>query len=98
MQSLFGFHQVLEIFKPAEKRIGPFHTLDGRKATAINDNPLPHVLMLTAIVVGVSILAVALAIIINIKRTYGTIEYDEIREIERLMAAEETAEEVRIHG
>ena len=62
------------------------------------DNPLPHVLMLTAIVVGVSILAVALAIIINIKRTYGTIEYEEIREIERLMAAEETAAEVRING
>lgn len=42
------------------------------------DNPLPHVLMLTAIVVGVSTLSVALAIIMNIKRLYGTIEEDEI--------------------
>lgn len=41
-------------------------------------NPLPHVLMLTAIVVGVSVLAVGLAIIIRIKETYGTIEEDEI--------------------
>lgn len=42
------------------------------------DNPLPHVLILTAIVVSVSVLAVALALIINIKRSYGTIEADEI--------------------
>lgn len=42
------------------------------------DNPLPHVLILTAIVVSVSVLAVALALIINIKRMYGTIEADEI--------------------
>ena len=42
------------------------------------DNPLPHVLMLTAIVVGVSTLSVALAIIMNIKRLYGTVEEDEV--------------------
>jgi multicomponent Na+:H+ antiporter subunit C len=41
-------------------------------------NPLPHALILTAIVVSVSITAVALAIIINIKRAYRTIEADEI--------------------
>ncbi len=46
------------------------------------DSPLPHVLMLTAIVVSVSILAVALAIIVNIRRAYGTIEEDEILDIE----------------
>ncbi|MBZ4642904.1 MAG: multisubunit sodium/proton antiporter, MrpC subunit [Deferribacteraceae bacterium] len=47
------------------------------------DNPLPHVLMLTAIVVGVSITAVALSIIIKIEETYGTIEEDEIVEIDQ---------------
>jgi multicomponent Na+:H+ antiporter subunit C len=46
------------------------------------DNPLPHVLILTAIVVSVSVLAVALALIINIKRQYGTIEADEIERID----------------
>jgi multicomponent Na+:H+ antiporter subunit C len=46
------------------------------------DNPLPHVLILTAIVVSVSTLAVALGIIINIKRHYGTIEEDEILSID----------------
>ena len=41
-------------------------------------NPLPHVLMLTAIVVGVAVMAVGLAIIVRIKEEYGTIEEDEI--------------------
>ncbi len=41
-------------------------------------NPLPHVLMLTAIVVMVSTFGVALAFIIRIYRTYGTVEEDEI--------------------
>lgn len=42
-------------------------------------NPLPHVLMLTAIVVAVATLGVALALTIRIYRTYGTLEEDEIR-------------------
>jgi len=41
-------------------------------------NPLPHVLMLTAIVVMVSTLGVALAFIIRIYRAYGTVDEDEI--------------------
>lgn len=41
-------------------------------------NPLPHVLMLTAIVVGVAVMAVGLGIIVRIKEEYGTIEEDEI--------------------
>ncbi len=41
-------------------------------------NPLPHVLILTAIVVGVATTSVAYALIIRIKETYGTIEEDEI--------------------
>ncbi len=43
-------------------------------------NPLPHVLMLTAIVVGVGTLGVALALVQKIHRVYGTIEEDEIME------------------
>ena len=41
-------------------------------------NPLPHVLMLTAIVVGVATLGVALALAIKVYRRYGTLEEDEI--------------------
>jgi multicomponent Na+:H+ antiporter subunit C len=43
-------------------------------------NPLPHVLMLTAIVVAVSVTGVALAILLRIYRQYGTLEEDEIME------------------
>ena len=41
-------------------------------------NPLPHVLMLTAIVVGVATTGVALALILRIYRHYGTLEEDEL--------------------
>lgn len=45
-------------------------------------NPLPHVLILTAIVVGVATLALGLALIVRIKESYGTIEEDEIEKQE----------------
>lgn len=44
----------------------------------IYSNPLPHVLILTAIVVGVATLALGLAIVVRIREAYGTIEEDEI--------------------
>jgi multicomponent Na+:H+ antiporter subunit C len=43
-------------------------------------NPLPHALMLTAIVVGVSTTGVALALLIRIYRSYGTLEEPELLE------------------
>ena len=46
-------------------------------------NPLPHVLILTAIVVAVATLAVALALVISMYEEYGTIEEEEIIEKER---------------
>jgi multicomponent Na+:H+ antiporter subunit C len=45
-------------------------------------NPLPHVLMLTAIVVGVATLALGLSIVVRIHEAYGTSEEDEIIEME----------------
>jgi multicomponent Na+:H+ antiporter subunit C len=44
----------------------------------IYSNPLPHVLILTAIVVGVATLALGLAIVVRIREAFGTIEEDEI--------------------
>ena len=41
-------------------------------------NPLPHVLILTAIVVGVATSALGLALVVRIREAYGTIEEDEI--------------------
>ena len=45
---------------------------------AVYSNPLPHVLILTAIVVGVATLALGLALVVRIKEAYGSIEEDEI--------------------
>jgi multicomponent Na+:H+ antiporter subunit C len=41
-------------------------------------NPLPHVLILTAIVVGISTTALGLGLVVRIRQAYGTIEEDEI--------------------
>lgn len=48
-------------------------------------NPLPHVLILTAIVVGVATTAVGLALIIRIKQAYGTVEENEFEDKEDLI-------------
>lgn len=46
-------------------------------------NPLPHVLILTAIVVGVSTTALALALIIRIRDAYGTLEENDILKLDQ---------------
>jgi multicomponent Na+:H+ antiporter subunit C len=51
----------------------------------VYSNPLPHVLILTAIVVGVSTTAVALSLVVRIKEAYGTIEGDEITAMDNKM-------------
>ncbi len=45
----------------------------------VYSNPLPHVLILTAIVVGVATTALGLALVVRIRESYGTIEGDEVR-------------------
>lgn len=47
-------------------------------------NPLPHVLILTAIVVGVAGTAVGLALAIRIREAYGTIEEDELEAMDNV--------------
>ncbi len=42
-------------------------------------NPLPHVLILTAIVVGIATISLGLALVVRINEAYGTIEEDEIQ-------------------
>lgn len=46
----------------------------------VYSNPLPHVLILTAIVVGIATTAVGLALVVRIREAYGTIEEDEIHD------------------
>ena len=45
-------------------------------------NPIPHVLILTAIVVGIATTALGLALVVRIREAYETIEDDEIDEAE----------------
>ena len=47
-------------------------------AYTVYSNPLPHVLILTAIVVGVATIALGLALVVRIHEAYGTVEEDEI--------------------
>ena len=48
------------------------------EGATLYSNPLPHVLILTAIVVGVATTALGLALILRIREAYGTVEEDEI--------------------
>ena len=59
--------------------------LDDAPPGTVYSNPLPHVLMLTAIVVGVATTALALALVARIYEAYDTIEEDEIQAIEEEM-------------
>jgi len=55
--------------------------VDGRFTSY--SNPLPSVLILTAIVVGVATTSLALALIVRIHEAYGTIEDDELEAIDQ---------------
>lgn len=57
----------------------------------VYSNPLPHVLILTAIVVGIATTALGLALIVRINEIYGTIEEDEILEIDQQSNTKELA-------
>ncbi|HUO83194.1 MAG TPA: cation:proton antiporter subunit C [Gammaproteobacteria bacterium] len=52
-------------------------------AGQIYSNPLPQVLILTAIVVAIATLALGLALVVRISETYGSIEEDETLEMDR---------------
>jgi len=62
---------------PVPRGLTPDGTLDG-----LYSNPLPHVLILTAIVVGVATIALGLALTVRINEAYGTVEEAEILEEE----------------
>ena len=55
--------------------------IDGAE-DVLYSNPLPHVLMLTAIVVGVAVTAVGLALVVRIKEAYGTVEEATLQELD----------------
>ncbi len=56
---------------------------------AVYSNPLPHVLILTAIVVGIATLALGLALVVRIREAYGSAEEDEILRHDEAAARED---------
>lgn len=60
---------------PMPAGMTPDGTLEG-----LYSNPLPHVLILTAIVVGVATLAVGLSLVVRIRETYGVMEEDDLHQ------------------
>ena len=55
-------------------------------------NPVPHVLMLTAIVVGVATTALGLSLVVRIRESYGTIEEDELDELDHPIRGDQEAD------
>ena len=79
--SLFQTSVYLLYIEPAKIIGGTAPILD--PAFKVYSNPLPHVLILTAIVVGVATLALGLALVVRINEAYGTVEEHEIFERDR---------------
>lgn len=84
--NIFQTAIILMFISSGVKKGGLIPVLDKQAAlehgvnSALINNPVPHVLMLTAIVVSVSVTGVALALMQRIYRRYGTLEEDEILE------------------
>jgi multicomponent Na+:H+ antiporter subunit C len=62
----------------------PMHqTVSDAASQIVYSNPLPSVLMLTAIVVGIATTALALALVVRIREDYGTVDEERILELDR---------------
>lgn len=68
-----------------------------KDGVSIFSNPLPHVLILTAIVVGVATTALGLAIAVRIYEAYGTVEEDEISAKDAENQTDETSVSTVVH-
>jgi len=68
------------------------YILPGPGSDVVYSNPLPHVLFLTAIVVGVATRAIGLALTVRIREVYRTIEEDEIEAADFIYNLEGTAD------
>jgi multicomponent Na+:H+ antiporter subunit C len=78
--SIFQTSVYLLYLEPAKIVGGTAPIVDASFTTY--SNPLPHVLILTAIVVGVGTLALGLALVVRINEAYGTVDDDEIPEVD----------------
>lgn len=79
--AIFQTSVYLLYIEPAKILGGTAPILD--PAFTVYSNPLPHVLILTAIVVGVATMALGLALVVRINEAFGTVEEDEIIDRDR---------------
>jgi len=85
-------NNLTEIVKVAAAKPVATHGGDHHVSEVLYSNPLPHVLILTAIVVGVATLAIGLALTVRIREVYGTIEKEEIDALDYTFNLEGTAD------
>ena len=71
---------------PMDKK---YHVDVDAAAAITYSNPLPHVLILTAIVVGIATTALGLALIVRLREAFDTIDEEEITEIEQRLTHED---------
>ena len=76
MQSAIILYYIANVFFVSSQT--PFYTDGTAIGTSSYVDPVPQVLMLTAIVVGFATTALGLAMVVRIKKMYGTIMYNEI--------------------
>jgi len=78
--SIFQTSVYLLFISPGKILGGTAPILDDKYT--LYSKPLPHVLILTAIVVGVATIALGLALVVRIHESYGTIEDDDLTDLE----------------
>jgi multicomponent Na+:H+ antiporter subunit C len=67
------------------------------EGVTLYSNPLPHVLILTAIVVGVATTAVGLALVVRINEAYGSVEEEEIQAKDRAAERQQAGDDESTH-
>ena len=73
------FQTSVFIFYISMGKVADGHAPILSEGVTVYSNPLPHVLILTAIVVGVATTAVGLALVVRINEAYGSVEEEEIQ-------------------
>ena len=74
------FQTSVFIFYISMGKVADGHAPILTEGVEVYSNPLPHVLILTAIVVGVATTAVGLALVVRIQEAYGSVEEEEIQD------------------
>jgi multicomponent Na+:H+ antiporter subunit C len=85
---LWNYWFVIIVMMMGKVRGGTAPIIPEDSGEVVYSNPLPHVLMLTAIVVGVATTALALGLVVRVHEEYGTEEEDEIVALDKAEADE----------